>query len=315
VRSRIRNHRVIAAIACLVACLGSYVPAAAASSTDDDTRALALLNAQGCADHRSDPQGSVYVGQFDVPTATPSATPSASPSGVPTPGPPTSTNVTTQLYATPRPSGAPATTPLPVPTPTPNPFDQNQPVMVQRGGSTPPPILPAGVASPTPSPSGSASPAPTLAPNYIAILADKVVGNTTPGQPGDAEGNVHILYGAEEIVGDRAHYDGLRTVTITGHPFIINHARDSVLTADNIEFDTIDQTAKLTNGKGTSSEGVERGLVHFASKDLHTDANGVGHGLAPTLSTCENPRGGYHMTGRNMDVYPGDKIVIYNAIL
>ncbi len=60
--------------------------------------------------------------------------------------------------------------------------------------------------------------APTLGPNYIAVLADKVAGNTNPGQPGDASGNVHILYGAEEIVGDNAHYDGLRTITITGPP-------------------------------------------------------------------------------------------------
>ncbi|HVA28328.1 MAG TPA: hypothetical protein VNF68_09115 [Candidatus Baltobacteraceae bacterium] len=318
-RFRIRNRRVVAAIACLVACLGTYVPAAArpaSPAAKEEARALALLERQSCADRGSVPQGSVYVGQFNLPTPTPS--PSASPAGIPTPSFMPVTKGNSVPYASPQPSGSPNATPLPIPTPTPNPFDQNQPVMVQRGGDTPPPITPAGVTvtpSPAASANASASPAATLAPNYIAILADKVIGNTTPGQPGDAEGNVHILYGAEEIVGDKAHYDGLRTVTITGHPFIINHARDSVLTADKIEFDTIDQTAKLTNGHGTSSQGVERGLVHFSSPDLHTDASGIGHGLAPSVSTCENPRGGYHITGRNMDVYPGDKIVIYDAIL
>jgi hypothetical protein len=296
--------------------MATYLPAAAQTVTTDEARAIALLNGQSCADKREDPQGSVYVGQFAVPTPTPSG----SPSGVPTPPAPAFPKGPTSLVATPFPSGSPGVTPPPVPTPTPNPFDQNQPVMVQRGGDTPPPITPAGVApslSPSPSASPKTSPKPsaTLAPNYIAILADKVAGDTTPGQPGDASGNVHILYGAEEIVGDKAHYDGLRTVTIIGHPFIINHAHDSVLTADKIEFDTIDQTAKLTNGKGTSSEGVERGLVHFSAKDLHTDSAGIGHGLAPVVSTCENQRSGYHMTGRNMDVYPGDKIVIYNVIL
>jgi hypothetical protein len=318
VRSGIRNHRVVAAIACLIACVGLNMPTPALAQADDATRALALLNGQRCADRSANFQGSsVYVGQFNVPTPTPS--PSSSPSGIPTPPAPTFPKGPTSLYATPVPSSSPGSaTPLPVPSTTPNPFDQNQPVLVQRGGNTPPPILPAGsspTAKPSGSPGASPSPAPTLAPNYIAILGDKVSGSTTPGQPGDAEGNVHILYGAEEIVGDKAHYDGLRTVTITGHPFIINHAQDSVLTADKIEFDTLDQTAKLTNGKGTSSEGVERGLVHFSASDLHTDANGIGHGLAPNVSTCENPRGGYHITGRNMDVYPGDKIVIYRAIL
>ena len=110
-------------------------------------------------------------------------------------------------------------------------------MFVTRGGSTPPAITPAGHVAPTPSPVPSG--APKLKPNYIAVLADKVSGNTGPGQPGDASGNVHILYGAEEIVGDDAHYDGLRTVTITGHPFIINHAKDSVLEADKISFNTL----------------------------------------------------------------------------
>jgi len=182
-----------------------------------------------------------------------------------------------------------------------------------RGGETPPPITPAGQVPPPPTPEPTGE--PTLAPNYIAILADKVVGSTKQGQPGDAIGNVHIYYGQEEIVGDKAHFDGQRTVTITGRPYIIDHSRDSVLQADTIVFDTIDQTAKLVNGNGTSSQGVDRGLVHFRAKDLHSDADGVSHGLAPYVTTCENPRGGYHITGRNMDVFPGDKIVIYRAIL
>ncbi|HTC29723.1 MAG TPA: hypothetical protein VK702_03290 [Candidatus Acidoferrum sp.] len=321
--SRPSSRRGAAAIACLLAVFATYVPARG-QTADDNTRVLALLNGQSCAVHEArlfaqevgqaqEPEGSRYVAQFQV---TPSPSPSGSPSPFATPSFAPHTGATTQLVATPQPSGSPVTPP-PIPTASPNPFDQNQPVFVERGGDTPPPITPAGQPLPTASPKPSASPTtkPTLPPNYIAVLADKVSGNTGPGKPGDASGNVHILYGAEEIVGDDAHYDGLRTVTITGHPFIINHARDSVLQADKITFDTIDQTAILTNGRGTSSEGVNVGLVHFNAKDLHTDAEGVGHGLAPSVTTCEHERGGYHITGRNMDVYPGDKIVIYKAIL
>jgi len=333
-----RNRRVVAAIACLVASLALNIPAYGATG-DDDARIVSLLNGNSCADRSGDPpEGSVYVAQFVQPTPTPNPfatpTPTPNPFATPTPTPnpfatpsfaPFSSGATT-LYATPRPYGSPGVTPPPVPSAvTPAPFDQNQPILIQRGGNTPPPIAPAGESTPTPTPSpspsgspqASASPttAPTLKPNYVAILADKVSGAAAIGQPGDADGNVHMLYGAEEIVGDHAHYDGRRTVTITGHPFIINHAKDTVLIADKIEFDTISQSAKLTNGRGTSSEGVERGLVHFQATDLHTDASGVGHGLAPNVSTCENERSGYHMTGKSMDVYPGDKIVIYKAIL
>jgi hypothetical protein len=309
--------------------MAGMLPASAqpAPPTGDSNEALHLMNAQPCAVHEAhlfakelaqsnEPPGSRYVAQFQfnpTPAPSPTASASASPNPFATPSFAPRLNSTSQLYATPPPTGSPGATPLPIPTQTPNPWSQNQPVFVERGGSTPPPITPAGqiAATPGPTPTG----VPTLAPNYIAVLADSVSGNTKPGQPGDATGNVHILYGAEEIVGQKAHYDGLRTITITGHPFIINHAKDSVLQADKITFDTIDQTAVLTNGNGTSSEGVERGLVHFKAKDLHTDAEGIGHGLAPSVSTCENPRGGYHITGKNMDVYPGDKIVIYKAIL
>ncbi|MGB9653401.1 MAG: hypothetical protein WCB01_16490, partial [Candidatus Cybelea sp.] len=140
-------------------------------------------------------------------------------------------------------------------------------------------------------------------------------GNRAQGQPSDAIGNVHIYYGDEEIVGEHAHFDGARTITITGHPFLVNHEHNSVLTADVIVFDTVLQTAKLTNGSGASDEGVERGLVHFSADDLHTEPDGTAHGLNPYVTTCENPRGGYHITGKDMEVYPGDKIVIHKAVL
>ncbi|MDE2482559.1 MAG: hypothetical protein KGN02_10255 [bacterium] len=331
-----RRRGPVAAL-CIVALLSGTIPVPAATLSPErasSERVLALMNAQSCAVHEAraferdreraaDPVGSVYVAQFELPSPSPSASASASPSAspsaaaIPTPSFPPAGGGTTTLYATPRPQPGSETTtietPPPVPTATPNPFDQNQPVFVQRGGSTPPPITPAGAAPPTPEPQPTGL--PTLPPNSIAILADKVSGNTNQGEPGDAEGNVHILYGAEEIVGDRAHYDGLRTVTITGHPFIVNHARDSVLEAQKITFDTIDQTARLDGAAGTSSEGVERGLVHYTGKDLYTDPDGVGHGTAPNVTTCEHERGGYHITGKNFVVYPGDKIVIYQAIL
>ncbi|MGA7284210.1 MAG: hypothetical protein WBW87_06710, partial [Candidatus Cybelea sp.] len=152
-------------------------------------------------------------------------------------------------------------------------------------------------------------------PGFVAVISDKWSGNRAQGQPSDAIGNVHIYYGDEEIVGEHAHFDGARTITITGHPFLVNHEHNSVLTADVIVFDTVLQTAKLTNGSGASDEGVERGLVHFSADDLHTEPDGTAHGLNPYVTTCENPRGGYHITGKDMEVYPGDKIVIHKAVL
>ncbi len=330
------------AIATLLAFVCSIVMAqAAAASSEDGEQALALLNDNSCGAPAAESHGAQAVAsraalpatQHDASPATspndgsplvaqfvpPEATPTPSPSGSATPAPyatptfPAPPGFAKTLVATPRPQGSPSASPPPIPTPTPGLDQANAPVFLVRGGSTPPPITPAGQIgpSPTPQPIG----VPTLAPNYVAIISDTVEGNTNDGKPGDAIGNVHIYYQQEEIVGDRAHYDGIRTVTVTGHPFIVDHGQDSVLTADTITFDVIDQTAKLVNARGVSSQGIEKGLIHYKSSDMHTDADGTAHGIDPYLTTCENARAGYHITGKKMDVIPGDKIVIYKAIL
>ncbi|HEY9084475.1 MAG TPA: hypothetical protein VIN40_00830 [Candidatus Tyrphobacter sp.] len=307
-----RKRRALAAVACLAAVFSGYFSSSKGSAQAlslDEQRAIALLGARPCS---ADLQRSADIQRSQVAQAA-ASTPSPAPSPVPTPGfPGAPRNGTLQYFETPRPVGSPSPSAPPLPL-TVTPVPSNGPVFLQRGGETPPPITPAGQARPPASPQPAG--VPTLAPGYVAIIADRVSGNTRPGHPGDAEGNVHIYYGQDEIVGDKAHYDGDRTVTITGHPFIVDQAHDSILNADAIYFDTIDQTAKLVNGRGESSQGVERGLVHYNADDLHTDANGVGHGLRPYVTTCEHPRGGYHITGRNMDIIPGDRIVIYRAIL
>ncbi|HEY1428611.1 MAG TPA: hypothetical protein VGF18_03495, partial [Candidatus Tumulicola sp.] len=237
------------------------------------------------------------IAQSAYPDAVAQATPEPSPSpetteapGVPgpaTPGPVNTPglpgmqqgvgNGTFQLRATPKPS--PGVSPPPVPTPTPAESPSADTIFLTRGGNTPPPITPAGHATPTPSPAPTGL--ATLAPNYVAVIADKVSGGAAKGEPGDADGNVHIFYRDEEIVGDHAHFDGVRTVTITGHPFLINHTHDSVLNADEIDFDTIAETAKLKGGNGETAEGVQVGYLHFKADDLHTNNDGTAEGLNP----------------------------------
>jgi hypothetical protein len=304
-----RRHRGIGASACLVAFLCGFLPAHsdAAAVFDENARALSLLNASTCAQRMSRP---AVVAQQSI-FATPSPSPSPSPGPFATPFIWRPQNGPASLYATPVPRGQ--VTPPPIPTPSASPDLENQPVFLVRGGPTPPPITPAGSPAPPPTPAPTA--AATLAPNDVAVLADKVDFNSQQGKPGDAYGNVHVLYSAGEVVGDHAHYDGKRTVTVTGHPFLVNRAHDSVLSADEIDFDIVDQSAKLKQGRGVSSEGLDRGLIHFTSPDLHTDPDGIGHGTQAWVSTCENPRGGYHMTGKTITYYPGDKIVITNAVL
>ncbi|HEY5425046.1 MAG TPA: hypothetical protein VIJ77_00705 [Candidatus Tumulicola sp.] len=324
----ILKSRGVAAIGCLLVLVGGALPAGANAPDDDKNAAMALVlfNNQTCGQRANrtetfQPNAVAQATASPPPSPESSASPpaSASPGPVTTPGLPGSqpgtANSTFQLYATPRPrpgESAPAQAP-PIPTPSPNASPASEPIFLIRGGETPPPLTPAGNATPAPTPVPTG--APTLEPGYVAVIADKVTGGTKKGEPGDAIGNVHIYYGDEEIVGDKAHFDGVRTVTITGHPFLINHTHDSILTADVIDFDTLAETAKLLNGNGESAQGVERGFVHFKANDLHTDPDGSAHGNNPSVTTCENPRAGYHITGKTMDVIPGDKIVINKAIL
>jgi hypothetical protein len=302
----------VAAFAALAVLVSAIFPNPAAAAADQTELALQLLNTQRCAQHYSDDPETVAQatsGPVSTPTPAPVNTP-----GLPIP-PQGVTNGTYTVNRTPppQPGQTPSVGPPPIPSTTPTPLPSMEPIFLVRGGETPPPIPPAGQATPAPTPQPTG--VPTLAPGYVAVISDKWSGNRARGQPSDAIGNVHIYYADEEIVGEHAHFDGVRTITITGHPFLVNHEHNSVLTADVIIFDTVAQTAKLVDGKGASDEGVQRGLIHFAASDLHTDPDGTIHGQNPYVTTCENPRGGYHITGKNMDVYPGDKIVIHKAVL
>ncbi len=289
-----KERRAWRAAACLFA-LGAGVlgPQLSGAQTFDDPqsqRVLKLLHGQSCAARMQH----VYVAQ----AATAPATPVPGAQGGPG-----------LLYATPFPTSVPLTPP-PVPTMTPLPAGTAGPVFLERHTGAPS-IGARPNESPSPSPTG----VPTLRPGYVAVLADKLAGSTKPGVPGDATGNVHIFYQDEVLVGDRAHYDGVRTITVTGNPYIINRTKDSVLYGDSITFDTVAQKASLYHGRGESSQGVEQGLLYFGARDLRTDQHGVAHGNFATLTTCERPRSGYHVTGRSIDVIPGDKIVISKAVL
>ncbi len=156
---------------------------------------------------------------------------------------------------------------------------------------------------------------PTLEPGQIAVLFDQLSGNTNEGQPVDLTGNVNIFYQDGIVVGDRAHYDGQRTITVTGNAYIINRERNTVLRADVIKFDRFTQVATLVNGRGESTQGVERGEIFYTAKNLTSNSLGDAHGDNASLTTCTNARAGYHITGRTIDVRPGDRITLTKVVL
>ncbi len=285
---------------------GCSLPSANAAEPTAATVALADLDA-GCGNGRQ--VADAGTGMTSLPAVAPTSSPvgttplpSASPTLVPLFQPATGPGTLVAPVA-PTPVGV---TPPPLPTPTPTSANLNRPLIVTRAtpGATEHPMV---GASPTP--------LPTLGPNQIAILADSVTGSTKAGVPGDAQGDVHVFYSQGVLIGDRAHYDGDQYITVSGHTHLINNAEDTRLDADTIVFDIRQNRAVLTNGHGETSRGVEKGELYYTAQHLRATANGTTHGTAATFTTCENPRGGYHMYARTMDVTPGQRMVARHVLV
>ncbi len=251
--------------------------------------------------------------------------PPASPSPTPSPlvGEPSAPTGPQILVPRP-PSPSPGTiTPPPLPTASPKPDTSPGPVIITPQ-SAPPSSSPlpatlatAGPILPSPSASPAASPAPgdILDPNSYAILGDKLSGVNKPGQVFDLDGHVNIFYQDGVLGGDHAHYDGQRYIDVTGNTFVKNRSGDTTLFADSVRFDTTTQKATLVRGRGESTQGVEQGKLHFSGSTMTTDRSGVTHVERANITTCENPRGGYHIESKTLDVYPGNKAVARSNVL
>jgi hypothetical protein len=299
----------VAVIVALAMIASTFAPSTAADlPTGTNAEALNLLNSK-C----SLAQASQSPAPGTSSSASPAPTPSASPSGFgPTiPAPPSAFQGPATLYA-PQPSSSPQFTPPPLPTPTPSVRTTSGPIYIQR--ETPAPS-PGANGAPTPIPTTTPHPQQTLGPGQYIVLSNNATGVNAPGEPADLDGNVNIFFADGLLVGDHAHYDGVQYFDITGHPYIRNREDDSIIYADSIRYDTFTSRAILVNSRGATTQGVDRGKFHFAAKTLRTEGSGVMHGDRASFSTCENPRGGYHVESKTLDIIPGDKAIGHNNVI
>lgn len=316
---------VLAAAVTLALIAGSVMPVAAipAGSTTSaqaqaQARALALLDTPCLPAPKTVAQAGAAAPDADA-----SDSPSPSPSPAFTPPLPIMPAGPGVLIPPPLSATTQQATPPPLPTPTPTVAPSTGPVYIT-------PVTPAPSATPTirptagpirpgvratATPTAAPSPGETLGPHDYAILGDRLTGTRSPGKPFDLDGNVNVIYQDGVLSGDHAHYDGTRYIDVTGHTFIRNRSGDSTLTADGIRFDTFTQRALLINGRGVTSQGVDRGRLHFSAKELQTEANGFTHGTRATLTTCENPHGGYHLAAKTLDITPGEKAIARSVVV
>ncbi|MEA2786646.1 MAG: LPS-assembly protein, partial [Candidatus Eremiobacteraeota bacterium] len=315
--NRVARRASAIAVALSFAICSVPVPAWAQEG-DDTARALALL-AKGCGT----PAASAFeVAQATTPAPTPTA--SASPTTPPYVGPPVAPQGP-QILVPPPPSPSPgAVTPPPVPSASPAPSGSPAPVIITpqtvppSSSPIPAPHVSAGpVGLPSPEAAGSPSPAPgeILEPNTYAILGEHLSGENKATGEFDLDKNVNIFYQDGVLGGDHAHYDGKRYIDITGNTFVKNRTGDTILYAESVRFDEFTQKATLIRGRGESTQGVEQGKLHFSGTTMVTDRAGTTHVERANITTCENPRGGYHLESKTLDVYPGDKAVARSAVL
>jgi hypothetical protein len=299
--------------------------ALAASPAPQIDPALARVNAALDTPCTSDSPMRVAAANVDDTSANPTSNlPATAANPAPSSSATASPNATVEPFAGPlRGAGvlvvpvataSPGITPPPVPTPSVAAVASAGPVFLTRGTSKP-----SVTATATPSESETPKPMATLGPNQIAVLADTVEGGARLDMPSDAIGNVHVYFRDGVIIGDRAHYDGKRYITLSGTPtsppYIEDAAHDSRLYGDTIVFDMVTNRAVLKNGSGTTTRGVENGLIHYGARNLVATSSGAVHGDHATFSTCENPRGGYHVTARTLDVIPGQKLIAKGAVV
>ncbi len=212
---------------------------------------------------------------------------------------------------TPPSTSAPAAPP--VPPPSPSATGTLGPVPITRPTGGVPTVEPKSN-SPTPFPTGSPAPGPSptiapLQPGQILLLSDRYSGSTDESKPQDFDGNVNLFYDQGVIVAEHAHYDGSRYLDFTGHPYLRNYSGDTVLVAETIRFDKFTQQATLFHGSGDTTEGVEKGKLHFSAAEMVTLRDGHTVGKNASWTTCDNPHSGYHMESKTFEVRPNDKII------
>jgi hypothetical protein len=167
--------------------------------------------------------------------------------------------------------------------------------------------------------SPNASPGATpLPPDVVLITADRVVGSVKSDMT--ADGHVHLTTNSVDISGDQAVYTASdKIVRMTGHVHFVGADGDTA-TASSLAFDTVKSTIALYDVAGETAavtfqgEPIQ-GYVYFKGKELDVAANGssvLHHGW---VTTCSLDHVAYHISGKEIDIHPGDRVVAHSSAL
>lgn len=152
------------------------------------------------------------------------------------------------------------------------------------------------------------------------MTADRVYGNG--GETGDitAVGRVDMKYADADIFADQAVYSGTtKIVHATGHVRYVAATGD-VATAQTLDYDTAADRISMTGVEGQSPSVALQGQpIHgylFYGGE-HVTVTRDGHTVLERgwVTTCDPRRPAYHVTGRNIEIRPGDRVIARGSAL
>ncbi len=233
----------------------------------------------------------------------------------------------------PQQSAAPEQSPVPSPTPTMTPI-----VSPGIGGTpyplfvTPPPnpedfprinrgATPIPTQTPSPPPNPEATPAPSPLPSGIArVTADELYGNNGPTGGFTAYGHVHLEYSNANVTADQAVYDATtKILRATGHVHVAEENGDTA-TASALEYHSDTDRSELFDVEGSTAaiyfQGEQiQGHLYYKGKEATLDPGGHTIIKDGWISTCEPGHVAYHITGREIEIRPHDRLIAKGSTL
>jgi hypothetical protein len=191
-----------------------------------------------------------------------------------------------------------------------------------------PTIYHAPLPIPSPQPSGAtpgASPGPTsttvpLPQGAAVVKADQMYGSGGPKGDITALGHVDIKYGDVDINSDQAVYNGVtKIITATGHVKFVN-ANGDTATASTLDYDTNDGRVTMNDVNGQSSSLYAQGqpiqgYLYYKAQQVTSYPDGHTVLKNGWITTCDLSHVAYHITGKEIEVRPGDRIIARHSAL
>lgn len=145
-------------------------------------------------------------------------------------------------------------------------------------------------------------------------------GNGGPHGDITALGHVDIKYGDIDILSDQAVFNGTtKIITATGHVKFVNANGDTAV-AKTLDYDTSNGRVNMTDVAGQSAQVYAQGeqiqgFLYYKAQQVTTDSQG--HTILHNgwITTCDLSHVAYHITGKEIEVRPGDRLIARHSAL